>query len=110
MFLQVISFVGALLILGAYVSYQRGWMGRENRWYSAMNLVGGALLASVGTEEAPLELTMETVELTVSEPVYKSWVFWTAVGVGTVAAVVTPVVFTRSAPVRPGTLGTEPLK
>jgi hypothetical protein len=70
----------------------------------------GGLLASVGSEEAPLELTMETVELTVSEPVYKSWVFWTAVGVGSVAAIVTPVVLTRSAPVRPGTLGTEPLK
>jgi hypothetical protein len=70
----------------------------------------GALLASVGSEEAPLELTMETVELTVSEPVYKSWVFWTAVGVGSVAAIVTPVMLTRSAPVRPGTLGTEPLK
>ncbi len=70
----------------------------------------GALLASVGTEEAPLELTMETVELTVSEPVYKSWVFWTAVGVGSVAAIITPVMLTRSAPVRPGTLGTEPLK
>jgi hypothetical protein len=48
-FLQVISVVGALLILGAYFSYQRGWMGRENRWYSAMNLVGGALLAWVAT-------------------------------------------------------------
>lgn len=47
MFLQVISFVGALLILGAYFSYQRGWLGREHRLYSLMNFAGGALLAWV---------------------------------------------------------------
>jgi hypothetical protein len=70
----------------------------------------GALLTSVGGEEAPLELTMETVALTVSEPLYKSWLFWTAVGVGTAAAVVTPVVLNRNAPVRPGTIGTETLR
>lgn len=49
MFLQVISFVGALLILGAYFSYQRGWLGREHRLYSLMNFVGGVLLAWVAT-------------------------------------------------------------
>jgi hypothetical protein len=71
---------------------------------------GAFLLTSVGGEEAPLELTMETVALTVSEPLYKSWLFWTAVGVGTAAAVVTPVVLNRNAPVRPGTIGTETLR
>jgi len=70
----------------------------------------GALLSSVGAEQAPLELTMETVALTVSEPVYKSWLFWTAVGVGAVAAVAVPVVVNRDAPVRPGTIGLETLK
>jgi hypothetical protein len=70
----------------------------------------GALLASVGAEETPLELTMETVALTVSQPLYKSWVFWTAVGVGAAAAIATPVLLNRSAPVRPGTLGMEPLR
>ncbi|WP_224363644.1 PKD domain-containing protein [Hyalangium versicolor] len=70
----------------------------------------GALLASVGSEETPLELTMETVEVAASQPLYKSWVFWTAVGVGAAAAVATPVLLNRSAEVRPGTLGMEPLK
>jgi hypothetical protein len=70
----------------------------------------GGLLASVGSEETPLELTKETVELSVSQPVYKSWVFWTAVGLGTAAAVATPVLLNRSAPVRPGTLGMEQLR
>lgn len=70
----------------------------------------GALLASVGSEDAPLELTMETVEMAVSQPLYKSWVFWTAVGVGTAAAIATPVLLNRSVQVRPGTLGMEPLK
>jgi sugar lactone lactonase YvrE len=70
----------------------------------------GALLASVGSEETPLELTIETVELTASQPLYKSWVFWTAVGVGAAAAIATPVLINRSAQVRPGTLGMEPLK
>jgi hypothetical protein len=70
----------------------------------------GALLASVGSEETPLELTIETVALAVSQPIYKNWVFWTAVGVGAAAAVATPMVINRSAQVRPGTLGMEPLK
>jgi len=70
----------------------------------------GGLLASVGSEETPLELTMETVALAASQPIYKSWVFWTAVGVGAAAAIATPVVINRSAQVRPGTLGMEPLK
>ena len=70
----------------------------------------GGLVASVGSEEAPLELTIETVELVSSQPLYKSWVFWTAVGVGAAAAVATPVLINRGAQVRPGTLGMEPLK
>jgi len=47
MFLQVISVFGALLILGAYLGYQRGWLGREQRLYSAMNALGGAILTWV---------------------------------------------------------------
>jgi hypothetical protein len=47
MFLQVISVAGALLILGAYLGYQRGWLGKEQRLYSAMNALGGAILTWV---------------------------------------------------------------
>jgi len=70
----------------------------------------GALLSSVGAGQAPLELTMETVALPVSQPVYKNWVFWTAVGVGVATAVATPVLINRDAPVRSGTIGLETLK
>ena len=45
MLYQLISLAGAVLVLVAYFTYQRGWMGRENPWYNLMNLVGSGLLA-----------------------------------------------------------------
>ncbi|HET7564127.1 MAG TPA: hypothetical protein VFJ96_03985 [Gemmatimonadaceae bacterium] len=45
MLYQLISLTGAVLVLVAYFTYQRGWMGRENAWYNLMNLVGSGLLA-----------------------------------------------------------------
>jgi hypothetical protein len=47
MFYQLISLTGAVLVLVAYFAYQQGWIGRENRWYNLMNLVGSGLLAWV---------------------------------------------------------------
>ncbi len=47
MFYQAISLLGALLILAAYVALQKGWMGRENRWFNFLNFAGSALLAWV---------------------------------------------------------------
>ncbi|HET6231205.1 MAG TPA: hypothetical protein VFE05_14120 [Longimicrobiaceae bacterium] len=47
MFFQVVSIIGAVLILSAYFSYQRGWMGREHRLFSALNLAGSSLLTWV---------------------------------------------------------------
>ena len=44
---QVISLVGAAMVLAAYFGYQRGWMTREQRVYNLLNLVGSALLAWV---------------------------------------------------------------
>lgn len=41
---QLASLAGAVLILGAYVALQRGWLGRETRAYNALNLVGSLLL------------------------------------------------------------------
>lgn len=41
---QIVSVVGAVLILLAYVSNQRGWLGPERPLYSLMNLVGSLLL------------------------------------------------------------------
>jgi hypothetical protein len=44
---QVLSLIGAALILGAYLAFQREWLGRTHRLYHAMNLVGSALLTVV---------------------------------------------------------------
>lgn len=48
---QLIALVGALLVLGAYLALQRGWMAREERVYNAMNFVGAALLTWVAIED-----------------------------------------------------------
>lgn len=47
---QLISLVGALMILGAYAAYQRGLMGRESRWYNVLNFAGAGLLTIVAIE------------------------------------------------------------
>ena len=44
---QVISLLGAAMVLLAYLGYQRGWMTREQRVYNLLNLVGSAMLAWV---------------------------------------------------------------
>jgi hypothetical protein len=44
---QIMSLIGAALILGAYLALQRGWLGREDRIFHATNLVGAALLTVV---------------------------------------------------------------
>lgn len=41
---QLVSLVGAALILAAYVALQRGTLPRESRTYNALNLVGSILL------------------------------------------------------------------
>ena len=51
MLLQLMSLVGALMVLGAYFAYQRGIMGRESRWYNALNFFGAALLTWVALED-----------------------------------------------------------
>lgn len=43
-FRQLISFVGALLILIAYVGHQLGWVSARRRSYNLMNAAGSALL------------------------------------------------------------------
>jgi hypothetical protein len=42
---QLVSVVGALMILGAYAAYQQGRLGREDVLYNLLNVVGSALLA-----------------------------------------------------------------
>lgn len=47
MLYQVISVLGAILILAAYVLLQLGRIESTNRWFSVMNFVGSALLTWV---------------------------------------------------------------
>lgn len=44
---QLISLVGAAMILAAYLALQRGWMQRESRTFNALNFVGSVLLTYV---------------------------------------------------------------
>lgn len=44
MLYQLVSMLGALLILAGYIALQFGWMGRESRWFNVLNFVGSALL------------------------------------------------------------------
>jgi len=44
---QLASVAGALMVLLAYVGYQRNWMTKEQPVYNLLNLVGSALLAWV---------------------------------------------------------------
>jgi uncharacterized membrane protein len=46
-FYQLISVVGAVLILIAYAGNQRGRLDRRDRSYNVLNFVGSALLAWV---------------------------------------------------------------
>ncbi|MEP6937680.1 MAG: hypothetical protein ABI871_06390 [Chthoniobacterales bacterium] len=47
MFYQIVSLIGAALILAGYIALQRGWLGQEHRSFNALNFVGSALLAWV---------------------------------------------------------------
>jgi hypothetical protein len=42
---QLISFVGALLILIAYVGHQLGWVNARGALYNILNACGSAILA-----------------------------------------------------------------
>ena len=46
-FVQLISVVGALMVLAAYAAYQRGRLGRDDVLYNLLNVVGPALLTWV---------------------------------------------------------------
>lgn len=51
MITQLISVLGAVLILAAYFAFQRGWLGRAHRAYHAINFIGAALLTVVAVLE-----------------------------------------------------------
>lgn len=44
---QLIAIIGAVLMLGAYLALQRGWVAATDRSYSVLNFVGALLLTWV---------------------------------------------------------------
>lgn len=54
MLFQVVSLMGAVLILGAYAANQRGWIGPDHTSYNVMNLAGALLLLWVAVIDGRL--------------------------------------------------------
>ena len=54
MLLQVISVLGALAILGAYVANLFGWLGPANLSYSLANLIGSGILTIIAVVDQQL--------------------------------------------------------
>jgi hypothetical protein len=59
---QVASFVGALLILVAYVGHQLNWMNSRKAGYNVLNAVGSAILAYIAFR--PFQVGFVVLEVT----------------------------------------------
>jgi hypothetical protein len=59
---QLISFVGALLILVAYVGHQLNWMDSRHAAYNVMNAIGSAILAYIAFH--PFQVGFVVLEVT----------------------------------------------
>jgi len=68
----------------------------------------GVVLASVGSDLAPLKMEVETVTLDSRRPLYQRWELWAVVGV-TATAIAVPLLLRHDASVQPGSLGLEHL-
>lgn len=51
MVFQVMSLLGAFMVLGAYVALQRGWMTGDDRLFNLLNFVGAGMLTWVAVED-----------------------------------------------------------
>jgi len=65
---QFASFVGALLILVAYVGHQLGWVDARRTGYNVLNAIGSAILAYIAFH--PFQIGFVVLEVT-----------WTAISV-----------------------------
>lgn len=66
---QVLSVIGALMILGAYLAFQRGWLGRHHRSFHALNFVGSSLLTVVAVADGRIGfIVLEGVWALISIP------------------------------------------
>jgi hypothetical protein len=51
MVFQVLSLIGAAMVLGAFAASQRGALSRTDVWYNVLNLVGSTLLTIVAVND-----------------------------------------------------------
>ncbi len=58
---QIISFVGAMLILLGYVGHQLRWLDPSRPFYNAVNVVGAAILGWVALR--PLQVGFAILEI-----------------------------------------------
>jgi hypothetical protein len=66
---QILSVVGAVMILGAYLAFQRGWLERRHRSYHALNFVGSSLLTVVAVADGRIGfIVLEGVWALISIP------------------------------------------
>lgn len=69
MFHQILSVIGAALILTAYAGNQRGWTGPESAAYNIMNLLGALFLLWVALVDRRMGfIVLEIVWATVTLP------------------------------------------
>ena len=59
---QIASFVGALLVLFAYVGHQMTWMDSRKAGYNLLNLAGSAILAYIAFH--PFQIGFVVLEVT----------------------------------------------
>jgi hypothetical protein len=59
---QAASFIGALLILVAYVGHQLKWMDSRKNSYNVLNAVGSAILAYIAFQ--PFQVGFVVLEVT----------------------------------------------
>jgi hypothetical protein len=59
---QMISFIGALLILVAYIAHQMQWMDSRKAAYNLLNAVGSAILAYMAFH--PFQIGFVMLEVT----------------------------------------------
>jgi hypothetical protein len=53
---QILSLIGAAMVLGAYLAFQVGWLERRHRSFHALNFAGSALLTFVAIPDGRLGL------------------------------------------------------
>lgn len=49
--IQVVSIIGSIVILAAFVAGQRGWLDVHRRLYAGLNFAGSAVLAAIAALE-----------------------------------------------------------